>query len=104
MTEPNPMEPVRALAKRVAETLEPLGLNVEAFTVMPAMDDGPDHAQLLMSIDADNLGKDIEQAKVDVAFEKMTRDMKTQEVEAQIEAQTESLRKRFGQGGSFLSE
>jgi hypothetical protein len=102
VTNMNPMEPVRRLAKRVAEKLEPLGLNVEAFTVMPSLDDGPDHAQVLMTIDSANLGRDIEQAKVDAEFEALTRGFQEQEEEEKLRAQQDALRKRFQQGGSFL--
>lgn len=100
----NPMEPIRRLAERLQETAEALGLTMRNFAVMPSMDGGPDHAQVIFTIKPEDLVKTDEQAEFDRQFEDMMKAQKASEREEAFDAMPDKLQEILRRTRGILPE
>ena len=86
------MEAIKRLAERLQESCEPLGLTMRNFAVLPNMEGGPDHAQVVFTIRTEDLLKDEEQVEFDKQFEQMMKDQKLNERDQAFSEMPERLR------------
>jgi hypothetical protein len=102
----NPLDPLETLKDRLAATAAPLGLQLHQFVVIVGgKEDEPSVVQAVFSINAEDVGRDAEQAEFDQEFDKLARSIqhdKQKDRESEAMTNLEEMRRRLEGGDGLL--